>query len=89
MAEIKFQVPGQTNGNASVDTFSGSGLAFYGTSAGSSVQIAPARPYSVLLARSITSASDENFISGITGPNCSSATIRASSGGLSKIEIGT
>ena len=39
MAEIKFQVLGQVNGNASVDTFSGSGLAFYGTSAGSSVQI--------------------------------------------------
>lgn len=31
----------------------------------------------------------ENFISGMTGPNCSSATIRASSGGLSRMVIGT
>ena len=39
MAEIKFQVLNNTNGSVSLDTFSGSGLAFYGASAGSSVQI--------------------------------------------------
>jgi len=39
MAEIRFQVLNQTNGSVSLDTLSGSGLAFYGASAGSSVQI--------------------------------------------------
>ena len=41
MAEIRFQVLNQTNGQPSpnLDTLSGSGLAFYGASAGSSVQI--------------------------------------------------
>ena len=39
MAEIRFQVLNQANGAVSLDTFSGSGLAFYGASAGSSVQI--------------------------------------------------
>ena len=39
MAEIRFQILNQTDGTASLDTLSGSGLAFYGSAAGSSVQI--------------------------------------------------
>lgn len=39
MAEIRFQLLKQANGGASLPTFSGSGLAFYGATAGSSVQI--------------------------------------------------
>lgn len=39
MAEIRFQILGAANGLPSVRTLSGSGLAFYGSSAGSSVQI--------------------------------------------------
>lgn len=39
MAVIKFQVLGQNDGQASIDTLSGSGLGFFGLSAGSSVQI--------------------------------------------------
>ena len=39
MAEIRFQVLGVNNGTPSLDTLSGSGLAFYGATAGSSVQI--------------------------------------------------
>ena len=39
MAEIKFQLLKQANGKPALDTLSGSGLAFYGATAGSSVQI--------------------------------------------------
>ena len=39
MAEIRFQILGNPNGNLNLDTLSGSGLAFYGSSPGSSVQI--------------------------------------------------
>ena len=39
MAEIKFQLLHNANGTATLDTLGGSGLAFYGSSAGSSVQI--------------------------------------------------
>lgn len=39
MAEIKFQILGQNTGSPLLDTLSGSGLAFYGATAGSSVQI--------------------------------------------------
>ena len=39
MAEIRFQLLKQANGTPALDTLSGSGLAFYGTTAGSSVQI--------------------------------------------------
>lgn len=39
MAEIRFQILGKTDGTPTLDTLSGSGLAFYGSSAGSSVQI--------------------------------------------------
>lgn len=39
MAEIRFQLLGNNNGRPSVDTLSGSGLAFFGNTAGSSVQI--------------------------------------------------
>tara|TARA_B100000929_G_scaffold287821_1_gene275160 strand:+ start:1267 stop:2238 length:972 start_codon:yes stop_codon:yes gene_type:complete len=39
MAEIRFQLLKNANGTAALDTLSGSGLAFYGATAGSSVQI--------------------------------------------------
>ena len=39
MAEIRFQLLKQANGQPALDTLSGSGLAFYGATAGSSVQI--------------------------------------------------
>ena len=39
MAEITFQLLHNANGTAAVDNLGGSGLAFYGSSAGSSVQI--------------------------------------------------
>lgn len=39
MAEIRFQILAQNDGEAALDTLSGSGLAFYGATAGSSVQI--------------------------------------------------
>tara|TARA_Y100001973_G_C5193868_1_gene332837 strand:- start:1102 stop:2073 length:972 start_codon:yes stop_codon:yes gene_type:complete len=39
MAEIRFQLLKQANGTPAIDTLSGSGLAFYGATAGSSVQI--------------------------------------------------
>lgn len=39
MADIRFQILNQSNGQPSLDTLSGSGLAFYGASVGSSVQI--------------------------------------------------
>jgi hypothetical protein len=39
MAEIRFQLLKQANGTPALDTLSGSGLAFYGATAGSSVQI--------------------------------------------------
>lgn len=39
MAEIKFQILAQSDATASLDTLSGSGLAFYGSTPGSSVQI--------------------------------------------------
>ena len=39
MAEIRFQILGAADGTPNLDTLSGSGLAFYGSSAGSSVQI--------------------------------------------------
>lgn len=39
MAEIQFQILGNNNGTPSVRTLSGSGLAFFGTTQGSSVQI--------------------------------------------------
>ena len=39
MAEIRFQLLGNNNGTPSVDTLSGSGMAFFGSTAGSSVQI--------------------------------------------------
>ena len=39
MADIKFQILNQSNSKPSLETFSGSGLAFYGSTAGSSVQI--------------------------------------------------
>jgi hypothetical protein len=39
MAEIRFQILGNPNGTPNLDTLSGSGLAFYGSSPGSSVQI--------------------------------------------------
>jgi hypothetical protein len=39
MAEIKFQLLKNSNGTAALPTLSGSGLAFYGATAGSSVQI--------------------------------------------------
>ena len=39
MAEINFQLLHNANGTAAVDNLGGSGLAFYGSSAGSSVQI--------------------------------------------------
>lgn len=39
MAEIRFQILGAANGSPNLNTLSGSGLAFYGSSAGSSVQI--------------------------------------------------
>tara|TARA_R100001443_G_scaffold4277_2_gene12667 strand:- start:60325 stop:61293 length:969 start_codon:yes stop_codon:yes gene_type:complete len=39
MAEIRFQLLKQANGTPAIDTFSGSGLAFYGATAGASVQI--------------------------------------------------
>ena len=39
MAEIKFQLLKNANGTAALDTLSGSGLAFYGATGGSSVQI--------------------------------------------------
>jgi hypothetical protein len=39
MADIRFQILGNTDGTTDLYTLSGSGLAFYGTSAGSSVQI--------------------------------------------------
>lgn len=39
MAEIRFQILGAADGTPNLETLSGSGLAFYGASAGSSVQI--------------------------------------------------
>ena len=39
MAEIRFQLLKQADGSPALDTLSGSGLAFYGATAGSSVQI--------------------------------------------------
>ena len=39
MAEINFQILGDPNGVPNVETFSGSGLAFFGSTPGSSVQI--------------------------------------------------
>lgn len=39
MAELRFQLLKQSNGTPALDTLSGSGLAFYGATAGSSVQI--------------------------------------------------
>ncbi len=39
MANIRFQLLGNNDGTPSLDTLSGSGLAFYGSTAGSSVQI--------------------------------------------------
>lgn len=39
MAEIRFQLLGNSDGTPSVDTLSGSGMAFFGSTAGSSVQI--------------------------------------------------
>ena len=39
MAEIRFQLLKQANGTPALPTLSGSGLAFYGATAGSSVQI--------------------------------------------------
>lgn len=39
MAQIRFQLLKQANGSPALPTLSGSGLAFYGTTAGSSVQI--------------------------------------------------
>lgn len=39
MAEIRFQILGNANGTTDLFSFGGSGLAFYGSSAGSSVQI--------------------------------------------------
>tara|TARA_B100000676_G_scaffold141614_1_gene140263 strand:+ start:39757 stop:40752 length:996 start_codon:yes stop_codon:yes gene_type:complete len=39
MAEIRFQLLKNSDGTAALDTLSGSGLAFYGATAGSSVQI--------------------------------------------------
>jgi hypothetical protein len=39
MAEIRFQILGQADMDKTLDTLSGSGLAFYGSSPGSSVQI--------------------------------------------------
>ena len=39
MAQIRFQLLHNADGTATVDDFNGSGLAFYGSAAGSSVQI--------------------------------------------------
>ena len=39
MAQIRFQLLKQANGTPAIDTFSGSGLAFFGATAGASVQI--------------------------------------------------
>lgn len=39
MSEIRFQLLGNNNGTPSLDTLSGSGMAFFGSTAGSSVQI--------------------------------------------------
>lgn len=39
MAEIRFQLLGNNDGTPSLDTLSGSGMAFFGSTAGSSVQI--------------------------------------------------
>jgi hypothetical protein len=39
MADIRFRILGETDGDAGVDTLSGSGLAFYGATAGSSVAV--------------------------------------------------
>ena len=39
MAQIRFQLLHNADGTAAVDNLNGSGLAFYGSAAGSSVQI--------------------------------------------------
>ena len=49
MAEIRFQLLGNNDGTPSVDTLSGSGMAFFGSTAGSSVQIGAYQDTSCLL----------------------------------------
>lgn len=59
MAEIRFQLLKQANGQPALETLSGSGLAFYGATAGSSVQIGSYQGTSYVASSDGTTYKDE------------------------------